>query len=230
MIKRLKSGIPGFDEISGGGIPKGQIILLSGAPGTGKTTMCTQYVYEGLKSHNENGIFLSFEETSESIRKTSAEFGWNFEEFERMNKFSFVKYDPYHVEEIFDLLESKIRDTGAHRVVIDSISALGLYVRDKAELRRMIFNLSTILRNLDCTTLMVSEIVPGTKGISRHGVEEFVADGVVVLYYERNNLAFNRAVQVWKMKSSNHSNKLHPYKITENGVKINPAEEAYFKE
>jgi len=230
LIKRLKTGIPGLDDISGGGIPKGQIILLSGAPGTGKSTMCTQYVYEGLKKSNENGIFLSFEETAESIRKTSAEFGWNFDEFERTNRFSFLKYDPYHVEEIFDLLESRIRDTGAHRIVIDSISALGLYVRDKAELRRMIFNLSTILRNLDCTTIMVSEIVPGTKGISRHGVEEFVADGVIVLYYERNNLAFNRAVQVWKMKSSNHSNKLHPYKITDKGVKINPTEEAYFKE
>ncbi len=204
-------------------------MLLSGSPGTGKTTMCTQYVYEGLRNANENGLFLSFEETPDSIRKSANEFGWKFGEFEKAGKFDFLKYDPYHVEEIFDLMESKIRDMGTRRVVIDSVSALGLYVRDKAELRRMIFNLSTILRNLECTTIMVSEIVPGSRGISRHGVEEFVADSVVVLYYERNNLAFNRGVQVWKMKCSSHSNKLHPYKITGKGVSINPSEEAYFK-
>lgn len=228
-MDRIKTGIEGFDEIVKGGIPKGQIVLLSGAPGTGKTTICAQYVWEGLKKYNENGVFVSFEENAKSIRETYKGFGYDFNQYERLGKFAFLKYDPYHIEEVFDLLESSIRDIGAKRVVIDSISALGLHVRDKAELRRMIFNLSTILKKLECTSVMVSEIVPGSKGISRHGVEEFVADSVVVLYYERNNLVFNRAIQIWKITGSDHSKKLHPYKITGKGIVIRPEEEAYLK-
>ncbi len=228
-MDRIKTGIEGFDEIVKGGIPKGQIVLLSGAPGTGKTTICAQYVWEGLKKYNENGVFVSFEENAKTIRETYKEFGYDFNQYERLGKFAFLKYDPYHIEEVFDLLESSIREIGAKRVVIDSISALGLHVRDKAELRRMIFNLSTILKKLDCTSIMVSEIVPGSKGISRHGVEEFVADSVVVLYYERNNLVFNRAIQIWKITGSDHSKKLHPYKITGKGIVIRPEEEAYLK-
>jgi KaiC/GvpD/RAD55 family RecA-like ATPase len=229
-MKRVSYGVPGLDAITGGGIPQGQIVLLSGAPGTGKTTICIQYIYEGLKRSNENGVFISFEETPESMREEYREMGYDFSPYERSGRFSFMNHDPYHIEEVFDILESTIRQIGAKRVVIDSISALGLHVRDKAELRRMIFNLSVILKKLGCTSIMVSEIVPGSSGISRYGVEEFVADSVVVLYYERNNLTFNRAIQVWKMRGSNHSNKLHPYKITEKGVIVRPEEEAFMKE
>ncbi|MCK5023813.1 MAG: AAA family ATPase, partial [Candidatus Aenigmarchaeota archaeon] len=185
MTERIKSGVPGLDEIIDGGIPKGQLVLLSGMCGTGKTTLCSQYLYSGLKNFNENGIYLSFEELPQNIKNNVGQFGINFAPYEKAGKFSFIKYDPYHVEEVFDILENSVRDMNAQRVVIDSVSALGIHVREKSELRRMIFNLSSILRKLDCTALLVSEIVPGTKGISRYGVEEFVTDSVMVMYYER---------------------------------------------
>ncbi|MCK5023967.1 MAG: circadian clock protein KaiC, partial [Candidatus Aenigmarchaeota archaeon] len=127
------------------------------------------------------------------------------------------------------ILENSVRDMNAQRVVIDSVSALGIHVREKSELRRMISNLSTILRKLGCTALLVSEIVPGTKGISRYGVEEFVTDSVMVMYYERNEFAFNRAIQIWKMSGTNHSQKLHPYKITEKGLVIQHDSEAFMR-
>jgi len=226
-MERVKSGIPGLDKIMNGGIPKGQLVLLSGTCGTGKTTICGQYVYQGLTKFNENGIFLSFEDMPENMKKNLRQFGWDFEPFEKQNKFDFIRYDPYHIEEVFDILESNVREIKAQRIVIDSVSALGLHVRDKAELRRMIFNLSNVLRKLDCTVIMVSEIVPGSTGISRYGVEEFVTDSVIVLYYERNEFAFTRAMQVWKMSGSDHSKKLHPYKITNKGIVVQPGEEAF---
>lgn len=230
MLERVKTGIEGLDEIMNGGIPKGQLVLLSGTCGTGKTTMCTQYIYNGLTKFKENGIYLSFEEMPQNIKNNVSQFGINFEPYEKAGKFSFIKYDPYHIEEVFEILENKIRDTKAQRVVIDSVSALGIHVRDKAELRRMIFNLSVILRKLGCTALLVSEIVPGSTGkISRYGVEEFVTDSVVVLYYERNEFAFNRAIQIWKMGGSDHSKKLHPYKITDKGISVQSADEAFMK-
>lgn len=230
-MERIKTGIKGLDEIMGGGIPVGQLVLLSGTCGTGKTTMCSQYIYSGLKDHGENGLYLSFEEMPENIKKNVSQFGIDFEKFEKQGNFSFIKYDPYHVEEVFDILENAVRETDAKRVVIDSVSALGIHVRDKAELRRMIFNLSRALRKLNCTAIVVSEIVPGSSGmISRYGVEEFVTDSVVVLYYERNEFSFNRAVQVWKMSGSDHSKKMHPYKITgKEGVVIEHEAEAYMR-
>ncbi|MCK4531528.1 MAG: AAA family ATPase, partial [Candidatus Aenigmarchaeota archaeon] len=220
MLERVKTGIRGLDEIMNGGIPKGQLVLLSGTCGTGKTTLCSQYIYNGLTKFKDNGIYLSFEEIPENIRNNAKQFGFDFEPFEKSGKFSFIKYDPYHVEEVFDILESAVRDMKAQRVVIDSVSALGIHVRDKGELRRMIFNFSTTLRKLGCTALLVSEIVPGSGGISRYGVEEFVPDSVIVLYYERDEFTFNRAIQVWKMSGSDHSKKLHPYKITKKGITV----------
>jgi len=93
----------------------------------------------------------------------------------------------------------------------------------------MIFNLSLTLRKLNCTSFIVSEIVYGKPGLSRYGVEEFVADGVVVMYYERLQSSFIRAIQIWKLRGSKHSEKLHPYIINDNGITIYPDQEAFLK-
>ena len=118
---------------------------------------------------------------------------------------------------------------GIFFLFVDSISAIGLHVKDELELRRMIFNLAIILRKLGCNALMVSEMVHGKPGISRYGVEEFVADSVIVLYYERLQSSFSRAMQIWKVRGSNHSDKLHPYKIGKEGIVVYPKEEAFIK-
>ena len=89
------------------------------------------------------------------------------------------------------------------------------------------FNISLVLQKMKCTSMLVSEIVPGTPGLSRSGIEEFIVDGVVVLYYKRVNSAFSRAIQVWKMRGTKHSEKLHPYKIGNNGIEVYPKEEAF---
>ncbi len=218
-MERIKSGIYGLDDIMNGGFPKGQVVLVSGTCGTGKTILGAQYIYQGLL-HGENGVFLSFEEQPESIRESFMEFGWDFERYERLKRFSFMKYDPYHIEGIFDILESTIREMNAERIVIDSISALGLHTKNTGELRSMIFNLSIILKKLKTTSILISEIIPGTEGISRYGVEEFVVDNVIVLYYERSGLTFSRSIHVWKMRNSPHSEKLHPYRITDKGITV----------
>lgn len=229
-MERVKTGVPGLDEIMKGGVPKNQLVLLTGTSGTGKTILCNQFVFNGVKKFNENAVYLSFEEPIDFIKQNAKVFGWDFDVIEKSGKFQFIKYDPYRIEDVFDVLESSIRDVKASRVVVDSISALALYVRDEAELRKMIYNLSIILRRLNCTSIIVSEIVHGTEPrLSRYGVEEFVADSVIVLYYERIESAFTRAIQIWKLRGSTHSEKLHPYEITSKGIVVRSAQEAYIR-
>ncbi len=228
-MERVKTGVPGLDTLMGGGIPKNQLVLLTGTSGTGKTIFCNQYVYYGIKKYNQNAVYLSFEEPIQYIKGNVKQFGWDLGQLEKSGKLAFIRYDPYRIEDAFEILESTIRDVKAPRVVIDSISALGLYVKDDAELRRMIYNLSLILRRLQCTAIIVSEMVYGRPGISRYGVEEFVADSVIVLYYERLDSTFSRAVQIWKLRGSRHSQKLHPYDISNKGITVYPAEEAFIK-
>ena len=230
-MERVKTGVVGLDELLGGGIPKNQLLLITGTSGTGKTIMCSQFLFNGAKKYGEAGVYLSFEEPSETIKENMKEFGWDIAELEKMGKFAIIKYDPFRIDDVISILDSTIREIGATRVVIDSISALGLHVRDKSELRRMIYNFSVLLRKLDCTSMIVSEIVHGTEPrLSRYGVEEFVADSVVVLYYERIESVFNRAIQVWKLRGSQHSERLHPYIIDgKKGVVVSPGEDAYMK-
>jgi len=226
-MERIKTGIPGLDEIMMGGIPEHQLLLLTGTAGTGKTILSSQYIYHGAKKAGENGVYLTLEEPPEFIRENLKGFGWDFQSLEKAGKISFIKYDPYRTEDMIEILESTIREINAKRVVIDSISALGLHIKDDEELRRMIFNMSVALRKLDCTAIMVSEKVHGQPGISRYGVEEFVSDSVIALYYERFQSTFSRSIHIWKLRGSAHSEKLHPYDITKQGIVVNPREEAY---
>jgi len=230
MIKeRVKTGITGLDELIEGGLIPRSLNLLTGTAGTGKTLMSSQFIYNGLKDYDQSAVYVSFEEPIEAIKENRLSFGWDFTPYEKKEKVVFVRYDPFHVEDIYELIETNVKKLGAERVVIDSVSALGLYVRDTPEIRRMIFNVAFLLRKLSCTTLLISEILPMQESLSRFGVEEFVSDGVIVLYYNKVGSQFSRSLTVWKMRNSDHSNKIHPYKITSKGITVYSKEEAYVK-
>ncbi|MBL7160489.1 MAG: AAA family ATPase [Candidatus Aenigmarchaeota archaeon] len=218
-----------MDYLLHGGIPKNQLLLLTGTAGTGKTILCCQYLYTGAKKHGESGVYLTFEESPEYIKENMNAFGWDVEALEKEGLFTFLRYDPYKIEDILEVLESTIKEKNASRVVIDSVSALGIHIKDNEELRRMIFNISLTLRKLNCTAIMVSEIVHGQPGLSRYGVEEFVSDSVVAMYYERLQSTFSRSIQVWKLRGSTHSEKLHPYDISRRGIVVSSQEEAFVK-
>lgn len=227
--ERISSGIPGLDDLIKGGFPKHSLTLLTGTAGTGKTIAATQFIYEGAFKFNEPGVYISFEEPIENIKENAKAFGWDIEKLEKEKKIIFLRYDPFHIEDVYELIESSIRRINAQRVVIDSISALGLYIRDAPELRRMIFNIGILLRKLGCTTILTSEILPTQRELSRFGVEEFIADGVIVFYYLKTDSKFSRSLTVWKMRGTEHSQTICPYKITSKGITVFSKEVAYAK-
>ncbi|MFC2143236.1 RAD55 family ATPase [Candidatus Aenigmatarchaeota archaeon] len=218
MVERIKSGIDGFDNLIAGGIPKNDILLLSGTCGTGKTVFCLEFLFSNART--EPGIFISFEEEIDKIRETAKEFGWKVDELEKEGKILFLKYDPFKIEDIFEIIESNIKEKNAKRIVIDSVSSLGLYVKDKTEVRRMLLQISNMLRKNNCTSILISEILPEINSLSRFGVEEFVVDDVVKMYRVMMGDVYKYGICVWKMRSTEHSNSIHPYKITKKGMRV----------
>lgn len=227
MLRRIKSGIEGFDELVQGGVPEKDLILLSGPCGAGKTVFGLQFAYS--HADREPCIYVSFEEELLQIKSSAMQFGWNTEKLEKTSKLRFLKYDPFKIEDIFEIIESNIRDVEARRVVIDSISALGVYVKDPTELRRMILQLSNMLRKNSCTSLLISEVLPGEHMLSRFGVEEFVTDGVVLLHNLLVGGEYRRGVSIWKMRSTDHSRKIHPYRISQQGFVVYPSDTISFE-
>jgi KaiC/GvpD/RAD55 family RecA-like ATPase len=225
IIERIRSGIPGLDELIGGGIPKGSVILLSGTCGTGKTIASLQFLWQGL-IEGEKVVYISFEEPIKHVKLCAMQFGWDFEKAVKAGYCVMTRIDPFQVGDVIDLVVDSVRSLNASRLVIDSVSALGTYIRDPSEVRRNIYMLVTNIYKLGCTTILTSEMLPEQEGLSRFGVEEFLVDGVIVFYYQRVSSYFARAVSIWKMRYTNHSQRLHPYKITEKGIVIYPHEES----
>jgi KaiC/GvpD/RAD55 family RecA-like ATPase len=222
--ERMPTGIPGLDKLIDGGLTTNSLTLLTGTAGTGKTIFSSQFIYQGVKDYNQNGVYISFEEPIENIKENCQVLGWDFEQYEKKDKVAFVRYDPFHIEDIYELIETNIKRVDAKRVVIDSISSLGLYVRDIPDIRRMVFNISLLLRKLGCTSILISETLPMQNALSRFGVEEFVTDNVIVFYYNRTPQQFSRSMAIWKMRGSQHSNKIHPYTLSDKGFTVFPDE------
>lgn len=216
-MDRTPSGIPGLDVLVEGGIPKRDLILLSGECGTGKTIFGLQFLYSLAKK--ENGVYVSFEEEIDQLMDSTRSFGWEIEELERENRLRFLRYDPFKLEDIFEVIENNIREIKASRVVIDSISSLGIYVKPE-ELRRMILQIRSMLRKNSCTSILISEVLGS--GLSRFGVEEFVSDGVILLHNILIKNEYKRGLSIWKMDATNHSRKIHPYEITKKGFVVYP--------
>ncbi|RLE77963.1 MAG: KaiC domain-containing protein [Thermoprotei archaeon] len=232
-MRRIESGIPGLDDILHGGIPYRNVVLLSGGPGTGKSIFGQQYLYHGL-SKGEPGILVALEEHPVQIRINMSQFGWDVRPFEERGKFAIVdaftggvgeaaKREKYVVRSIddvpsfIDVVREAIRDIGAERVVIDSVTTL--YMTKPAIARAVVMNLKRVLAGLGCTSILVSQISVGERGFGGPGVEH-AADGIIRLDLDEVDGELKRSLIVWKMRGTNHSMKRHPFDITNKGLII----------
>ena len=225
-IERVKLNIPGLDALIKHGVPKGELILLSGTAGTGKTIFGIEYLYLS----KEPGVFVTFEDQVQEIKHQASCFGWDLDTLERKNKLRILKYEPYRLEDIFTLIENNIREIKATRVVIDSISAFAIHLRGERELRTTLLEIYDILKKNGCTSILTCENPPQSPALSRFGVEEFVFDGVIVLRKLLINNEYKRAIHIWKLRGTQHSNKFYEYEIIDKkGLVVYPKRTINFK-
>ncbi len=242
-MNRIKTHIPGFDELIEGGFPEGRSFLVTGGTGTGKTIFATQFLVNGVKN-GEPGIYLTLDERPELIREDMLRFGWNLRQMEDSGELKIIdgtiaKIGIPSEEEFslpatgFDLdkllleLMKAIKKVKAKRVVIDSIPALGLNFENEHDVRKAVLKLIYLLSRAGVTTIMTTEIPEDSKQYGKYGVEEFVADGVIVLHYMGIGTQSNRTLHVRKMRATKHSEDLHPIQITDAGMQIHKVEEDY---
>ncbi|MGC9012196.1 KaiC domain-containing protein [Thermogladius sp.] len=235
MVERVKTGIPGFDEILNGGIPKRNVVLLSGGPGTGKTIMASQFLWNGLQM-GEPGVYVALEEHPVQVRVNMKQFGWDVKQYEQQGVFAVVdaftggigeaakreKYvvkDPTDVGELVDVVKTAIKDVNAMRVVIDSVSTL--YLTKPSIARSVIMSLKKVLSGTGTTSILVSQVSVTERGFGGPGVEH-AADGIVRLDLDEVDGELIRSVIVWKMRGTSHSLKRHPFEITDKGIVIYP--------
>ena len=232
-VEKIATGIPGFDIIAEGGIPEGRATLVCGTAGSGKTIFSTQFLVAGIEHTQENGVFVTFEDTPDSIRRNMLSLGWDIPRWEAENRWAFVDATPLPeggdsiVAGEFDLgaLLARVRHAAgkvkARRVVLDSTSALLTRLHDdlRAELQHVFHE----LKNDGLTVVLTGERPKSYGPITRHGVEEYVADNVVVLRHVLVEERRRRTVEILKYRGTSHQNGEFPFTIKDGeGVIVIP--------
>ncbi|WP_373480938.1 circadian clock protein KaiC [Geminocystis sp.] len=222
-IEKLETGIPGFDFLAEGGLPKGRATLVSGTAGSSKTVFASQFLVEGIK-RGENGVFVTFEEPPKAIRSNMSGFGWKIREWEENRQWAFVDASPqpgerpmvtgeYDLGALIARIEYAIRKYSAKRVSLDSLGAIFSHLADSAQVRNDLFRLASALRELGVTAIMTAERTQEYGEISRYGVEEFVADNVVILRNVLNDEKRRRTIEILKYRGTNHQKGEYPFTI-----------------
>ncbi len=218
--ERVTTGIPGLDKLLYGGIPKGHVVLISGVAGAGKTTFLSQFCWEGLQK-GEKALFITLEESPEEIKGDMLQYGWDFEQYEKKGMFRIEYFDPFELSDMSHRLRDLIEVNKYDRVVIDSLSLLGMYIKDEYEIRKKLFKIVQALKKSKATSLLSAEIPEHEpKKLSRYGVEEFVVDGVIVLYYLNMAGESFGNIEVRKMRRTKHAHGAFPTIITKNGYYV----------
>jgi len=231
LTSKVRTGIEGFDELVLGGLPRGQSILVTGGTGTGKSTFALQFLYKGAKVYDEPGIYVTLEETIPGVIKNASTYGWDIEGLQKKSKVELLDYSPVvsgqirRIEptDIFASISAAWKRIGAKRIVVDPITVFGMQTDSLMQLRQDLLRFSNLLKQLDSTVLFVTEIPEDSQSLSRYGVEEFIADGVIVLYFLKFGGLRARGIEVRKMRGTSHTEGTFPVKISEAGIVVYPS-------
>lgn len=222
-IVKIETGIPGLDNIAAGGLPQGRATLVAGSAGSCKTVLASQYLTQGIRRH-EPGVFVTFEEPPEDIRRNMTDFGWDIAQWEKADLWAFVdgsmdagnetiEVGSYDLDALMARVEHAIHRVSAKRVALDSLGAIFSRFSEPSVIRREIRRLCHALKQLDVTTVITSERAEEYGPIARYGVEEFVADNVIILRNILEEQKRRRTLEILKFRGTAHAKGEYPFTI-----------------
>lgn len=231
-IEKIETGIPGFDHVADGGLPLHRATLVAGTAGSAKTVFAAHFLAAGIE-RGEAGVFVTFEDPIADIRRNVASFGWNVQEWEERGMWSFVDASPdaeqpttvvgdFDLGALLSRIDHAVRKTGAKRVSIDSLNALFVQFKDHALLRGELYRITTHLKRQGVTLVFTSERTEEYGEVSRFGVEEFVADNVVILRNLLVDERRRRTLELLTVRGAAHQRGEWPFTITDAGVIVLP--------
>jgi KaiC/GvpD/RAD55 family RecA-like ATPase len=235
----LKTDINGFDNLfSEGGVPKGNSILVAGGTGTGKSTFCRQICYH-LVTKGKNCMYVSFEESMERIQRSMNNFGWDVTNYVKENQLLIQKINPLDIlrmkfgsisgsgsaTEISYKVKPLIIPTGFNPeiIVVDSLTAIiSASISKEKNYRVYLQQLFSFFEETGATSFLITETEPIPIRFSETGIEEFLADGIIVLYNIQKGDKRENAIEILKMRYSEHQKKIFAMEITNSGITIYP--------
>ncbi|WP_264293791.1 circadian clock protein KaiC [Diaphorobacter aerolatus] len=229
-MQKCPTGITGLDEITGGGLPEGRPTLVCGAAGCGKTMLAAEFLVRGASEYGEPGVFMMFEETEEELAANMVSLGFDLQKLQKQKKIAldFVRVERNEIEETgaFDLeglfirLGYAIDSIKAKRVVLDTVEALFAGVSNHGILRAELRRLFRWLKDKGVTAVITGE--RGESSFTRYGLEEYVADCVILLDHRIVDQVSTRRLRVVKYRGSAHGTNEYPFLIGSSGISVLP--------
>ncbi len=231
-MQRVPTGIPGLDDLIYGGFLEGDAVLVAGAPGTGKSTLGMQFIYEGIMRYDEPGFFITFEEFPQQIYRDAMNFGWDFRALEEADKLKVLFTSPdlmyQDIKRHEGIFPEMIREIGAKRVVVDSITHFQRLATNPGELREIIYSLINALKREGLTPMLLRELVEGE--VLGTVSEEYTADAVLHLTMDRIGAQRMRFMEVLKSRGSRHVPAKSLFFIEDGGLQVVPPyQEPFFR-
>lgn len=229
-LQKCPTGIKGFDEITEGGLPRSRITLISGGTGSGKTLLGIDFLVNGVIQHKEPGVFMSFEETEDELFQDVASLNLDLRALVKnkairlehviLDRIDIHEKGEFNLEGIFVRLDLAIESIGAKRVVLDSIESLFAGITDDGILRLEIKRLFSWLKQKQVTAIITGE--QGQNSFTRHGLEEFISDCIILLDNRVRQQVSTRRIRVIKYRGSNHGTNEYPFVIDKDGLSVIP--------
>lgn len=226
-VEKLRTGISSLDIIAKGGLPKNRTTLISRTAGSGKTVFAVHFLAAGIQL-GEPGVFVTFEESAADVRKNMQSFGWDLAEWEEQGKLAFVDASPDpQVDTVesgeFDLgalvarIQNAVSKVKATRVSVDSLGAVFSQFSDQAMVRGELFRIASALKGMGVTAVLTAERADDHGPVARFGVEEFIADNVMILRNALEDETRRRTIEILKFRGCDHQKGEYPFTIIPDG-------------
>jgi circadian clock protein KaiC len=221
---RVKTDIKGLDEMLQGGFLPQTANLVEGPPGTGKSTFGMQFIYNGIRLHDEPGLILTFEEFPQQYYRDAESFGWDFRQLEREGKLRVIMTSPEvsrsDLESVGGTIETLAREMGARRILVDSISHFDQLAPDPTDFRATVYGFVNALKREGLTSILTRESPVLLGGEEEKNSIAFIVDSYIMLRYVEIESAMRKALLILKLRGSDHAKDIRQFEITNHGIEI----------